>query len=118
MADIKQRKNRLKDDLELLEGSFENRINKFQNKVLGPFKPVPFIKKKPFQAVGVAIIAGLAVGLARKRKRKFSDQDQDYSVSDDLGFTSLLFDEVKRIAARRVASYISEFVEKKMSQDD
>ncbi len=118
MTDINQRKTRLKDDLELLEGSFENRITKLQKKVFGSYKPSVIIKKKPFQAVGLAIITGFAIGLARKKKHKSSGTDHENTESESLGFSSLLLDEVKRIAARRTATYISELIEKKMSQDD
>jgi hypothetical protein len=115
MSEIKQKKNRLKDDLELLEGSFENRITKLQKNIFGSIKPVTLIRKKPFHAVGFALFAGMALGFAKKKQRASSGNGD--SSSSSLKFTGLLLDEVKRIAARRAADYISEFVEQKMSQD-
>ena len=115
MSDIIQQKNRLKDDLELLEGSFENRITSLKNNIFGSIKPVSLIRKKPFHAIGLALFTGVALGLARKKKGSSSGNSD--SSSSRLKFTGLLLDEVKRIAARRAADYISEFVEQKMSQD-
>lgn len=118
MVDFRKRKTRLQDDLELLEGSFENRFNKAKKSVLGSFKPVETIKKRPFQAVALSVAAGLVIGLSGKKKRKKRSspetQTESYS-SGSAGFTSLLFDEVKRIAAQRAASYISEMMDQKLS---
>lgn len=114
MSDIIQQKNRLKDDLELLEGSFENRITSLKNNIFGPIKPVRLIRKKPFHAIGFALFAGIALGLAKKKQRASSDNSDS---SSSLKFSGLLFDEVKRIAARRAADYISDFVEQKMTED-
>lgn len=119
MTDFRKRKTRLQDDLELLEGSFENRYRKAKKSVLGSFKPVDTIRKRPLQAVAASVAAGLVIGLLRKKKRKkrtSSESSSGRSQSDSVSFTSVLFDEVKRIAAQRAASYISELMEQKMSE--
>lgn len=119
MADFRKRKTRLQDDLELLEGSFENRYNKAKKSLFGSFKPVETIKKRPLQAVALSVAAGVIFGLSSKRKRdkKISAEDHsERSSSGSAGFASLLFDEVKRIAARRAASYISEIMDQKLTK--
>lgn len=117
MADFRKRKIRLQDDLELLEGSFENRYTKAKKSLLGSFKPVETIKKRPLQAVALSVAAGVVLGLSSKKKRKKRSRSENYSDSSSsrsVGFTSLLIDEVKRIAAQRAASYISEMMDKKL----
>lgn len=116
MIDIRRRKTRLKDDLELLEGSFENRYRKAKKSLLGSFKPVETIKKRPFQSIGVAVILGLAAGLSSKKKAASNGQENSGTVPSRPGFTGLLFDEVKRLAARRAASYISEVIDERMTK--
>ena len=118
MSDFRKRKTRLQDDLELLEGSFENRFKKAKNNVLGSFKPLETIKKRPFQALALSVAAGLVIGLSGKKKRKKRTSSETVSEnysSGSPGFTSMLFDEVKRIAAQRAASYISEMMDQKLS---
>jgi len=117
MADFRKRKIRLQDDLELLEGSFENRFKKARKSLLGSFKPVESIKNRPLQAVAISVAAGVVLGLSSKKKRKKRADTGNYSensTSGSVGFTSLLLDEVKRIAAQRAASYISEMMDKKL----
>jgi|GEM_PF-969459 len=117
MADFRKRKIRLQDDLELLEGSFENRFKKARKSLLGSFKPVETIKKRPLQTVALSVAAGVVLGLSSKKrtkKRSGSGNNSEHSSSRSVSFTSLLYDEVKRIAAQRAASYISEMMDKKL----
>ncbi len=113
MTEIRARKKKLEDDLELLEGNFESRISKVQGKVFGSLKPVSYIKKNPFKAVGSAIFIGFAIGLIGK---KSSSSDENGSKSDG-EFSRFFLDEVKRIAARRAATYISDFIDQRLSQE-
>lgn len=119
MSDFRKRKTRLQDDLELLEGSFENRFKKAKKNVLGSFNPVESIKKRPFRALTLSVAAGIVIGLSGKKKRKkrtsSETESENYSPGSP-GFTSMLFDEVKRIAAQRAASYISEMMDQKLSK--
>lgn len=117
MTEFRKRKCSLQDDLELLEGSFENRFNDARERFFGSFKPIETIKKKPLQTVALSVAAGLIIGLSGKKKRNKQDSGEHGSSrsSTSTGFTSLLFDEVKRIAARRAASYISDMMDQKLS---
>lgn len=122
MDQIRLRKTRLQDDLELLEGSFENRVTKIKSNFLGSINPVQFVKEKPLRAVGLAVVTGIAFGFMSGKKRTGGNAGKSNasSVSDDgayrgPGFTTILLDEVKRIAARRAAGYISDFVDQKLS---
>lgn len=118
MKEFRIRKKELKKDLEFLEGSFERRVEKTKNRLLGPFKPVEFIRKKPFQAVSFALLAGIVLGFSKPQKRKQNAlRDNDSENGNDSAFTGILYDELKKIAARRAASYISDLIEKKFSEE-
>lgn len=115
MADIRKRKKKLEDDLELLEDDFENRISKAQKKVLGPLKPIEYIKKNPFKAVGTSVILGVTLGLMG------SDKSSDGEISSDVHkerMFDLLFSEVKRVVARKAGSYLSDFIDEKISREE
>lgn len=115
MADIRKRKKKLEDDLELLEDDFENRISKAQKKVLGPLKPIDYIKKNPFKAVGTSVIVGVALGLMG------NDKSSDGEVSADIHkekMFDLIFSEVKRVVARKAASYLSDLIDEKFAGEE
>ncbi len=116
MAEIRLRKTRLQDDLDLLEQSFENRYSKFQNSALGSLKPVEFIKKRPLQVVGTVLFLGLAFSFTRRKKGSSGNDTAGYSKKSP-SFTGIVYDEMKRIAARRAASYMSEWIDQKITSD-
>lgn len=113
MADIRLRKTRLQDDLDLLEKSFENRFKKAKKSVIGSIKPADYIKKRPLQSLGVAVIIGFAIGISRQKSKKSGGQDS--TANRGIGFTGILFNEMKRIAARRAASYMTDLIDQKLS---
>ena len=113
MADIRLRKKKLKDDLDLLENSFENRISHLKKNISGVFQPVDYIKKHPFKSVGIAVTLGIALGISGSKKRE--NTEGGVSDSTKLIFSTLLMGEIKRLAARRVASYISELIDQNLS---
>lgn len=116
MADIRRRKKKLEDDLELLEDDFENRISKAQKKILGPLQPIEYIKKNPFKAVGTSVIVGVALGLMGNNKSPDVDGTDSSNVHKERLF-DLLFSEIKRVAARKAASYLSDLIDEKISRE-
>jgi ElaB/YqjD/DUF883 family membrane-anchored ribosome-binding protein len=113
MSDIRLRKKKLQDDLDLLEGSFENRITRIRKNIMGAFEPVEYIKRNPFKSVGVAVIAGIALGLSGRKKG--GDDEGGRSATNKLIFSTLLLDELKRLAAQRAASYVSDLIDQRMN---
>lgn len=111
MADIRKRKKKLEDDLELLEGNIENRISGVQKKVLGTLEPIETIKRNPLKSVGTSIIIGFAIGMLGNGK---SSVENDRSDPHKEKLANLLFSEIKRVAARKAASYLSEFMDEKI----
>lgn len=115
MADIRKKKKNLEDDLDLLEDNFENRISKAQKKVLGPLKPIDYIKKNPFKAVGTSVVVGIALGLMGSEKSSNGEISSD--IHKEKMF-DLLFSEVKRVVARKAASYLSDIIDEKISKGE
>lgn len=114
MREIRQKKKQLRDDLDLLESGFENRISKVSNFLPGKIHPVKTIQKHPLESVGIAVLIGTAAGLLSGSGRKRKGDSQSESSSKE-GFTSLVFNELKRVAAFKAASYISNMLETKMT---
>lgn len=126
MAGIHLKKQQLRDDLEVLEDSFEARIKSVRSTILKSFNLSVPIKENPAKAVGIALAAGLIYGLSRpkKKKKRIRPDDLDRVEYEDpgsmdmptIGFRTLMMDEIKRIAARRAALYISDLMDKKIQK--
>lgn len=113
MADIRKRKKKLEDDLELLEGNIENRISGVQKKVLGTLEPIETIKRNPFKSVGTSIVIGFVLGMLGDKR---SPGESEGSNPHQEKLANLLFSEIKRAAARKAATYLSEFIDEKISK--
>lgn len=126
MAGIRLKKQQLHDDLEVLEDSFEDRIKSVKSNILKSVNLSVPIKENPVKAVGIAIAAGLIYGLSRpkKRKRRVRSDDPGRMEYEDpgsmnmpsIGLRTLMMDEIKRMAARRAALYISDMMDKKIQK--
>jgi len=118
MAEINFRKKKLKDDLDKLESGFKERADKVKSIIPVSMNPVDSIRKHPFRAFGIAIASGLLFGLSSRNKRSQSDNEAiNNHSSQSSGFSSLLISELKRLAAHRAASYISEMIANKSNQN-
>lgn len=116
MAEVKLRKQKLQDDLDLLEKGFQSRVSRVRSGIPDSLSPVSCIRKKPFTAIGLALIAGMAAGLVPGKKRASGGTSGSVNPAGSSGFSSILISELKRIAARRTADYLSELLEQKLSE--
>lgn len=107
MKEIKARKEKLDREIDELEQRLETRMGKVQRTVLGTLQPLSAIRDNPFKAVGTAVLVGFIFGLPRRSKSG--------SGSAKSRFHTLLFDELKRIAARKAVEYTSDFVDEKIA---
>lgn len=114
MSEVRKRKKKLEDDLELLEGDFENRITNVREKLLGNIDPISIIKKNPLKAVGTSVLIGLAIGMIGKEESS-QEEDNSRQVHKEKLF-NLLFSEVKRVAARKAATYLSDLIDEQISK--
>lgn len=117
MREIRERKEKLRGDLELLESGFENRISKVSSIVPANLNPVKAIRKHPLKSVGLSVLFGIVAGVATGsgKKKSQSTEKQEPGSSSSQGFTSMVFNELKRVAAYRTATYISELLENRMA---
>lgn len=112
MADIRKKKKKLEDELDMLEGNIEKRFSGVQKKVLGSLEPLESIKRNPLKSVGTSILVGFAVGMLGHKK---SNNDEQIDDLHNEKFLNLFFNEFKRVAARRAATYISDIIDKGLS---
>lgn len=106
MSELQARKKKLKQELEYIKASVGNSASEVRDDVISSILPVEKIKKQPFKAVGIAVVAGFILGLPRLRgKRVKGEKIKTY------GFSSMLMDELKRMAARKAMIYITELVD-------
>lgn len=119
MMEIKFRKKKLEDDLEKLESGFKSRAQKIQSIIPDNLNPIDTIRKHPFRAFGIAIATGLVVGLSSRKKNRSRSAEESYNnhSSQNTGFSALLMDELKRLAAHRAASYISDLIDQRSNRD-
>lgn len=118
MAEINFRKRKLKDDLDKLESGFQDRMKKVTNFLPGNLHPSDAIRKHPFRSFGIAVTAGLVFGLSSRRNRSRPDDHGGHSASSShRGFSSLLMDELKRLAAHRAAYYVSDMIDQKIKKN-
>lgn len=118
MIEIKFRKKKLRDDLDKLESGFKERADKVRSIIPGQIRPIDSIRKHPFRSLGIAIATGLVLGLSSGKKKRSQSDNEVYSnnLSHNSGFSSLLMDELKRLAAHRAASYISDLIDQRVNQ--
>lgn len=118
MVEIKFRKKKLKDDLDKLESGFKDRANKIRSIIPDQINPIDSIRKHPFRSLGIAVATGLVLGLSSRKKKRSENGNEIHSKnpSANSGFSSLLLDELKRLAAHRAASYISDLIDQRVNQ--
>lgn len=117
IEEIQVRKERLKNELEIIERKYAAKIGGVKRAVDGSLKPAEKIRRNPLKAVGYAVLVGFAVGLVKNsrssKKRKKKNKD-NHSGESRIGLTSLLVDEMKRLAARKAMVLVSDLVDDKV----
>lgn len=114
MAAIRKRKSALKDDIQILESGFENRVSGISRGIKDAAKVKNYVVKHPFISVAAATGLGIIAGTLQNKKRK-GKKYRDREDSPSSGLTSLLFGELKHIAARKAAHYFSDFIDQQIS---
>lgn len=117
IQEIQIRKERLQNELDAIETKYAAKIGGVKRMLNGSLKPAQKIRRNPLKAVGYAVLVGFSVGLLRKKKsskKKKNKQAQDHSGESNVGFTSLLMNELKRLAARKAMVLVSEMVDKEV----
>ena len=108
-----KKKKKLEDELEMLEGNIEQRFSGVQKKVLGTLEPLETIKQNPLKSVGTSVLIGFAIGMIGYKR---SPNDEELDDLHREKFLNLFFNEFKRVAARKAATYISEILDQSLSK--
>lgn len=117
MEQIKDRKQKLQHEVERIEQKYGSKASALENRVQSTLKPLQTIRDNPFKSVGIAIALGFLAGIAGKRKSKKTVSSGNGTMESSpghSGFSSLLMNELKRMAARRAMVYITEWVDHKV----
>lgn len=117
LEEIKERRKRLQVEIRSLEESFGERISGIKDEIQSISTPAKKIRGKPLKSVAVAAGAGFLIGLIRRPRRKKRDVPPTNSTppKSRTGFSSLLMNELKHLAARKAMFYISELIDRQIS---
>lgn len=117
MHDVRERKQKLEQELELLEGDFHRRLSSLKGGMDELKEPTRFIENSPLKSVAIAAGIGFAVGLLKKKKKR-SNSAHSTSESESRhspGITSFIVEELQHLAAQKAMMYLSEVIDRQIS---
>jgi len=117
VKEIQLRKQKLQQEIDLIEQKYSNKATKVSQGIQNTLKPIQTIRNNPLRSLGISIAIGVVLGLSGRSKRtssKSQSDDGERSGNGDSGFSSLLMNELKRMAAKRAMMYISDIVDRKV----
>lgn len=113
MAELKERKEKLEEEIRSLENGFETRITNVKSGILKTAHPTEFIKSNPLKSMAVAAAAGFTIGLLRRGKRSRSYSQKKSNPRN--GIPSILKNELKHLAVQKAMYYISDLIDQQIS---
>ncbi|MEX0649209.1 MAG: hypothetical protein WEA56_09585 [Balneolaceae bacterium] len=116
MSELRERKTKLERDILGLEHSFQKRTNKVRRTARGAIQPLSYIRKNPVKAVCISVLAGFVLGVAGRRgssKKHRSSKNANHTSNSK--FSSMLFDELKHVAAQKAMKFTSDYIEHKIA---
>lgn len=113
MAEVRDRKEKLKQEVKLLESGFEHRITSFKRNINEIRKPAQTIKKSPLKSVAIAAGAGFMVGLLKRKKRPGNKEDGMLSGRSS-GLTNFIINELQHLAAQKAIFYLSDLIDRQI----
>ncbi|MCH8549119.1 MAG: hypothetical protein LAT80_09585 [Balneolaceae bacterium] len=121
LDEIKEQRERLQNEIRGLETGFSDRITKIKGELNSITTPVQKIREKPLKSVAIAAGVGFLAGILRRsrKSRKKSSAAPAAPVSpppSGSGFTSMLMNEMKHLAARKAMFYLSELIDRQISE--
>jgi ElaB/YqjD/DUF883 family membrane-anchored ribosome-binding protein len=114
MAEVRNRKESLKQEIRLLEGDFERRVNVLKSSVNDIRKPSLAIRKNPLKSVAITVVAGFTVGILRRKSRP-GKKGNGTVTGRSSGLTSFIIDELQHIAAKKILEYLSELLDRQLT---
>ena len=115
MADIRERKKNLEDEIRMLESGFESRISKVKSGLGSAANPTSYVKKNPLKSVAVAAAAGFTLGILKSSNKKTRNYSTEKKSKPRSGISSILLNEFKHMAVQKAMYYISELVDQQIA---
>lgn len=118
MIEVRDRKEKLKQEIRLLESGFESRVTHLKGSINEIRKPAGLIKNSPIKSVAIAAGIGFAIGLLKKKRKRSSGSGQGTIEPEGRrspGITSFIVEELQHLAAQKAMMYLSELVDKQIS---
>lgn len=114
LKEFEQRKNRIEAELNQIRYNLDRSFDKAKSSVIKSIIPSGSIRSNPLKSVGIAVVAGFVLGLAKGRKKN-SGENETVRFRKP-GISYLIFDELRRMAARRASLYFMDLVDAKISR--
>lgn len=115
LDELEQRKRKIRTELNQLHHQLDGSMRNAGHKAAHSILPVKWIRKKPFKAIGASLLTGFILGLSRGRgKSKKIRKGESGSTESRPGMSSMIVDELKRVAARRAVQSIVEMVDEQL----
>jgi len=115
MADIRERKKNLEDEIRMLESGFDSRLSKVKSGLGSAANPTSYVKKNPLKSVAVAAAAGFTLGMLKRSKKKSRAYSHEKKSNPRGGISSILMNELKHMAVQKAMYYISELVDQQIA---
>jgi hypothetical protein len=114
MAEVKERKRKLEEEIRLLESGFEARISNVKKGVESVVNPKQYVKKNPLKSVAVAAAAGFTLGMLKRSKK--SRNYSKVKSNPGSGISSILMNELKHMAVQKAMYFISDLVDQQIAE--
>lgn len=109
LKELEQRKKRIETELNQIHHNLDNSFNNVKASLIRSIDPSDRIRKKPLKSLGIVVITGFAIGLMKGRRKRSVENGR--VLHQKSGIANLMFDEVRRLAARKAALYFLDLVE-------
>lgn len=114
---IKEKKKELQAELDRIQDELDTSVDEVRSDVSHKLKPSEIIKNHPLPVVGLSVLVGFLVSYRSSSKSSGSSAS---GRSGGDGFTSLLLNELKKLATRKAVTaatdYLDEFFERKKGE--
>jgi hypothetical protein len=118
MDQVRERKQKLEQELHILEDDFQRRISSLKGGMDELKEPVDYIRRHPMKSVAAAAGIGFVAGLLKKKRKGRSDEpisDGSREPRSSSGLTSYIMDELQHLAAQKAITYLSELIDRQLS---
>lgn len=115
LQDIEQRKKRIEAELNQIQSKFrDGTTDNFRRSVISKIVPIDKIRQHPLAAVGLALAAGFLAGLPKKKSEE-KEQKESHRANGQVRVKNLVFNELKRVLAKRTVHYFVDTVDSALS---